>query len=137
VASEPAAIHQSGHDADTAVAAAHVPFVVTKEHRRFAEFADAVRRDRYIGLCCGAPGVGKTLSAWQYAGWETVEPYLRAFRFLDVAPVPQQAMASRSIVYTSKVHNSPRIVDKEITFRHERLSWESSGNSSQVRSSSG
>ena len=122
-ASEQAATREAGHDADTATAAPQCPFVITKEHRRFAEFADAVRRDRYIGLCYGAPGVSKTLSAWQYAGWETVEPYLRAFRFLDVAPVPQQAMASRTIVYTPKVHNSPRIVDKEITFLHERLSW--------------
>jgi len=96
--------------------------VVTKEHRRFAEFADAVRRDRYIGLCCGPPGVGKTLSARQYAGWDIVGPFLQAFRPLDV-PAPEQAMANRTIIYTPKVHTTARIVDKEITFLHDRLSW--------------
>src|SRR6266568_4891431 len=113
----PAASDEAG-----TVAAAPVPFVVTKEHRRFAEFADAVRRDRYIGLCYGPPGVGKTLSARQYAGWDIVGPFLQAFRPLDV-PVPQQAMANRTIIYTPKVHTTAHIVDKEITFLHERLSW--------------
>lgn len=123
MSSEPESPRQASHEADTSTAATEVPFVVTKEHRRFAEFADAVRRDQYIGLCYGPPGVGKTLSAWQYAGWDIVGPYLQAFRLLDVVPVPQQAMTSRTIVYTPKVHNSPRIADKEITFLHERLSW--------------
>ena len=102
----PPAIHEAG-----IAAAAPGPFVVTKEHRRFAEFADAVRRDRYIGLCHGPPGVGKTLSARQYAGWDIVGPCMQALQPLGAVPVPQQAMASRTIVYTPKVCNSPRLVD--------------------------
>ena len=51
-------------------------FVTTKEHKRFIEFANAVRKHSYIGLCFGPAGVGKTLSARRYAHWDQIEPFI-------------------------------------------------------------
>jgi len=96
--------------------------VVTKEHRRFAELCDAVRRERYIGVCHGPPGVGKTLSARHYASWDTVSPQLTRVRFLDVG-APTLVLDSRTVLYTPKVHNTPRIVDNDVRTLQDRLGW--------------
>lgn len=48
-------------------------FIETKEYKRFTEFCDACIKYQYRGICYGLPGVGKTLSARQYAQWDYVE----------------------------------------------------------------
>jgi DNA transposition AAA+ family ATPase len=93
-------------------------FIVTKEHRRFAEFATAVRRDRYIGLCYGPPGVGKTLSARRYACWHELEPLLRASRHHFTEG--RDRADWHTLLYTPTVSATPRMIDKELT----QLGWD-------------
>jgi DNA transposition AAA+ family ATPase len=93
-------------------------FVVTNEHRRFAEFCDACRRYRYIGLCYGAPGVGKTLSARHYANAVLLETWLSSHSMLipEGATVPDHA----TVFYTPEVVNTPRHIEHSIeTKRHQ------------------
>jgi DNA transposition AAA+ family ATPase len=88
-------------------------FIVTKEYRRFTEFADAVRRDRYIGLCYGAPGVGKTLSARRYACWHEMDPLLQAARHHFTEG--RDRADWHTLLYTPTVSVTPRMIDKELT----------------------
>lgn len=91
---------------------ASTDFLVTTEHRRFAEFCDACRRYGYIGLCYGAPGVGKTLSARSYANWDKVAAYLARPQASERAFA--QVAGSQTVFYTPEVVNSPRRIDEAI-----------------------
>ncbi len=51
-------------------------FVQTRQHQRFAEFADFCRSNRSLGVCTGKPGIGKEASAQMYAQWMTLKPLL-------------------------------------------------------------
>jgi DNA transposition AAA+ family ATPase len=46
-----------------------IQFILTKEYKKFEEFCDSCKNYKYIGLCYGIPGVGKTLSALKYSNW--------------------------------------------------------------------
>jgi DNA transposition AAA+ family ATPase len=92
-------------------------FIATKEHRRFVEFADAVRREGYIGLCFGPAGVGKTLSARRYAHWNTAEPLLEEWGpRQDSDTVVYAALArSRTVFYTPTTTGTLRQLDGDLT----------------------
>lgn len=85
-------------------------FIVTKEHRRFVEFADAVRKHRYIGICFGPAGVGKTVSAHRFTRWNQAGELLETWGPRD----PSDAIAydalnrSKAVFYTPAVSESPR-----------------------------
>ena len=91
-------------------------FIATKEHRRFAEFATAVRRHRYIGLCYGPAGVGKTLSARRLAKWNVVEPLLSAWdtRSDDDGDIYAALADARTVFYTPTVGGPLREVRTDL-----------------------
>ncbi|WGL61264.1 AAA family ATPase [Pigmentibacter sp. JX0631] len=47
-------------------------FILTKEYKRFVEFCKACHREKFIGLCYGPPGVGKTESAMKFSKWKEI-----------------------------------------------------------------
>ena len=94
-------------------------FIVTNEHQRFTEFCDACRRYRYIGLCYGAAGVGKTLSARYYANWFRLQAY-PPYAFASEAEFAAVA-GSTTVFYTPEVVNSPRRIEQHIHIQRHHL----------------
>ncbi len=92
------------------------PFIATKEYRRFTEFAAAVRRETFIGLCYGPAGVGKTLSARRYARWDKVEEFLLGWgrRQESDAAVYATLARSRTAFYTPTTTCTPKQLEQDL-----------------------
>ena len=98
-------------------------FLVTKEYKRFKEFCDACTQYKYIGLCYGPPGVGKTLSAMQYSEWHLIEKYFR-FDYQSCAPtthVPYELKEHSTVLYTAEVANTPSRVLSSLKHNIDRV----------------
>lgn len=98
-------------------------FIVTKEHRRFTEFANAVRKEGTIGICHGEAGVGKTISARRYAHWDDLEPFITQWgpRSDDDSKHYALANRSRAIFYTPEVLCRPKDLMDEIHRSQARI----------------
>ena len=98
-------------------------FIVTKEHRRFIEFANAVRKERTIGICHGDAGVGKTQSVRRYAHWDTLEPFITEWGPRSETDTEHYATANRSrtLFYTPPVLPKPAQLVHEIDHLQTRL----------------
>ena len=94
-------------------------FIETKAHKRFVELAEACIQYRYIGICHGRPGVGKTRSAKEYANWT---PMFDIFWGNDLAePEKKRIRNCRGVFYTASVSNTPRTLDIDLARKVESL----------------
>jgi hypothetical protein len=107
--------HSYPESASRGTATSNRGFVETIEHNRFVEFCDACRHFRYIGLCYGPPGIGKTLSAVRYS---RVDQIVRRDRWTSEVTDDRPA---DTLLYTTSVVNTPSRVDIDIKLARERM----------------
>lgn len=81
-------------------------FIATRAHSRFVEFAEACSEYRYIGVCHGRPGVGKTRSAREYAAWPGLPDY--AFGAPQGRAQAEAVRHCRGLLHTATVANTPK-----------------------------
>jgi len=116
-------------------------FAETKEYLRFGEFCDACRKYRYIGLCHGVPGAGKTRSAREYASWDALSPLFPEELFTLVGrrhandQFPHKPFATpgssaftevlpcRTVYYTAPVTATASRIEREVMALQATLSY--------------
>ncbi len=89
-------------------------FLITKEYRRFKEFCNACHREKYIGICHGAPGVGKTLSASYYSKQDGSERFFNKDTSDKDIEMGKHLIFPRPIFYTAPVRNTARRIERDL-----------------------
>ncbi|HEI9576254.1 MAG: AAA family ATPase [Bacillota bacterium] len=88
-------------------------FIETKEYKRFAEFCDACIKYKYIGICYGLPGVGKTLSSRYYSNWNSIEKQI-AYKTANEIHVDadEKILEARTIFYTAPAVRATKMTEQ-------------------------
>jgi len=94
-------------------------FVLTRQHQRFAQFSDACRANRYIGICTGRSGVGKTSSAEAYSRWSVIEPLLEP-QLRPKLP-PAEIHSCHTVVYTPDIACTVKRVESGVSRLRNRF----------------
>ena len=91
-------------------------FLITKEYRKFEEFCNACFREKYIGICYGVPGVGKTMSAMHYAKQNHFDTFdLTSSSNEECLKAAKEIAHCRTVFYTAPVTNSPKKTESGIS----------------------
>lgn len=96
-----------------------INFIATKEYKKFEEFCNSCKDYKYIGLCYGAPGIGKTLSAHHYSNWQSYKSYYDAhfktfFEHPESILIPDGILGCDTIIETASSINTPIRIEKTI-----------------------
>ncbi len=105
-----------------------IQFILTKEYKKFEEFCNSCKDYRYIGLCYGIPGIGKTLSAIKYAYWnDTSNFYDINFKKMINEPASLPSFPDIShcdtILMTAAPTNTPSRIDRMISSEAHKLNF--------------
>lgn len=77
-------------------------FIEIKEYKRFTEFCDACIKYKYIGICYGLPGVGKTISSRYYSNWDSIEKQIDYNKTNKIGSnADEKILEARTIFYTA------------------------------------
>lgn len=88
-------------------------FIETKEYKRFAEFCDGCIKYKYIGICYGLPGVGKTLSSRYYANWDAIEKQIAYNTAKDIGlDADEKILEARTMFYTAPAVRATKMTDQ-------------------------
>lgn len=88
-------------------------FIETKEFKRFTEFCDACIRYKYIGICYGLPGVGKTLSSRYYSNWDSIDKQIAYKTAKNIGlDADEKILEARTIFYTAPAIRATKMTEQ-------------------------